>query len=352
MLSDLSSLLYIDLPVELITVEILRVLATHCPNLQHLTLDFSSAMQLHDFNELNEFPCNLKRLCICLSEVIFLEGFMRRIYGFLSSLNTLHVIGTMEKSSASTSEETDSYETINISKIKAQTPNLRVINLYGVRFVDDTHIEAIASGCLHLQCLGLNFCVKITGTALKTLINRCAKLKCLLLQNTGENLVDTYDTVARTNLSSTGLDIQDAAMLAVDWSNSQLTELDLSSTELTEQGLLGLFSLMPTLTYLAVPFCDGFTDQVLNLLIDRGKLHGCRALDLSNTVNLTVDAVHRLLTSTPAMTSTLEGLSYTGQDAITEQFWIDSIKYFHRLKYETPMFVFIVHHGFSSPVEF
>jgi hypothetical protein len=182
-----SALLYIDLPVELVTVEVLRELAIHCPNLEYLTLDFSSAMQLHDFSELHEFPCNLKCLCICLSDVIFLEAFMRRIYGYISSLNTLHIIGTIEKSSMSSGEEGDNYETINISKIKTHAPNLRVINLYGISFVDDSHIEAIASGCIHLECLALNFCVKISGISFKNLMSRCGKLKCLLLQNTGKD---------------------------------------------------------------------------------------------------------------------------------------------------------------------
>ena len=185
-----SALIYIDLPIELITIEVLRALAIRCPNLEYLTLDFSTAMQLHDFSELNEFPCNLKCLCICLSEVIFLEGFMRRIYTFLSSLHILHIIGTLEKSSlfsTSAPEETDDYETINLSKIKAHAPNLRIINLYGISFLDDNHIEAIASGCIHLECLALNYCIRVEGKSLKTLLNRCRKLTCLLLQNTGNN---------------------------------------------------------------------------------------------------------------------------------------------------------------------
>ncbi|CAF4748480.1 unnamed protein product, partial [Rotaria magnacalcarata] len=59
---------------------------------------------------------------------------MRRIYGFLSSIRTLHIFGTLEKSSLTTTaapEETDDYETINISKIKTHAPNLHTINLYG-----------------------------------------------------------------------------------------------------------------------------------------------------------------------------------------------------------------------------
>ena len=91
------SLQFIELPMELITAEVLHELANKCPNLKCLTLDFSTAMQLHDFNDLNIFPCNLKMLCICLSEVIFLEGFMRRIYAYLSSLEILQIIGMFKK---------------------------------------------------------------------------------------------------------------------------------------------------------------------------------------------------------------------------------------------------------------
>ncbi|CAF2073103.1 unnamed protein product, partial [Rotaria magnacalcarata] len=219
-----------------------------------------------------------------------------------------------EKSSLTTTaapEETDDYETINISKIKTHAPNLHTINLYGVCFIDDSHIEAIASGCIHLQCLALNFCVRVKGKSFKTLMNRCRKLTCLLLQNTG---------------------IQDETMVAVNWSATQLSELDISSTDLSEAALLEFFAVAPKLTYLAVPFCDGFTDKVLNFLLDRGKLNSCRALDISNTVNLNVDAVHRLLTSFTNISYRIEALSYTGHVDITEQFWINAIRFLHHIK--------------------
>lgn len=51
-------------------------------------------------------------------------------------------------------------------------------------------------------------------------------------------------------------------MLAADWETSSVHELDISSTELTEDCLLNIFSRLPRLTYLAVPYCDGFTDKV------------------------------------------------------------------------------------------
>ncbi|CAF1144377.1 unnamed protein product [Rotaria sp. Silwood1] len=299
------SLQYIELPMELITADVLHELANKCPNLKYLTLDFSTAMQLHDFNDLNAFPCNLKMLCICLSEVIFLEGFMRRIYTYLSSLETLQIIGTIEKSNEA---EEEVYETINISKIKAQTPNLRVINLYGIFFVDDNHIEIIASGCIHLECLALNFCTRVKGSSFKNLLQRCKRLQSLLLQNTG---------------------IEDNAMLAADWESSSVNELDISSTELTENCLLNIFARMPKFNYLAVPNCDGFTDQVLNQLIDQGKLTNVRAVDLSNTVNLNFETVFIFLKRHGRQ---LRGLSYAGNSKITEQFWINAIRHLRHIR--------------------
>lgn len=58
-------------------------------------LDFSTAMQLHDFGDLQTFPARLKSLTLCLSENIFLEGFMRKVYTFISSLEILHMIGEL-----------------------------------------------------------------------------------------------------------------------------------------------------------------------------------------------------------------------------------------------------------------
>lgn len=89
-----ASLRYIELPIELITHTVLHELANKCPNLTHMLLDFSTAMQLHDFSEMQAFPTKLKYMCICLSEVIFMEGFMRKIYNFINGLEILHLIGS------------------------------------------------------------------------------------------------------------------------------------------------------------------------------------------------------------------------------------------------------------------
>ena len=60
--------------------QVLQDLAKRCPNLTHLLLDFSQANQLNDFSELSAFPTKLRFLTLCLSDVIFLDNFMKRIY--------------------------------------------------------------------------------------------------------------------------------------------------------------------------------------------------------------------------------------------------------------------------------
>lgn len=144
-----ASLRYIELPIELITHTVLHELAAKCPNLTHMLLDFSTAMQLHDFSEMQAFPTKLRYLCICLSEVIFMEGFMRKIYNFINGLEVLHLIGTYEK--VDNEEEEEIYEVINVHKLKSATPNLRVINLYGINFIDDSHIDAFSSNCIQVN---------------------------------------------------------------------------------------------------------------------------------------------------------------------------------------------------------
>lgn len=116
-----------------------------------------------------------------------------------------------------------------------------MINLYGITFIDDNHIESIASGCIHLECIALNFCSRFKGYSLKTLLSRCKKIKSLLLQNTG---------------------IESEAMNAIEWNQTNLEELDLSSTDLNEQALLTMLNDSPNLTYLSVAHCDAFTDHV------------------------------------------------------------------------------------------
>lgn len=113
--------------------------------------------------------------------------------------------------------------------------------MYGITFIEDNHIESIASGCIHLETVALNYCSRYKGYSLKTLMSRCKKLKALLMQNTC---------------------LEDNAVKLVDWDQTALQELDLTSTDLSEQALLDFLCRLPALNYLSVSNCDGFTDKV------------------------------------------------------------------------------------------
>lgn len=81
-------------------------------------------------------------------------GISHFVFFFCFNLCTqvLHLIGTYEKVEE---EEEEIYEVINVHKLKSATPNLRVINLYGINFIDDSHIDAFSSNCIQVnKCIG------------------------------------------------------------------------------------------------------------------------------------------------------------------------------------------------------
>ncbi|VDN37924.1 unnamed protein product [Cylicostephanus goldi] len=82
--TQFSELRIVELTTDLITPNVLYEMANKY---------FSTAMQLHDFTDLQSFPSRLRSLTLCLSENIFLEGFLRKVYTFISSVELLHIIG-------------------------------------------------------------------------------------------------------------------------------------------------------------------------------------------------------------------------------------------------------------------
>ncbi len=63
-------------------------------------------------------------------------------------MELLHIVGTYERGEE---EEGEVYEVLNIKTLKQATPNLRIITLWGITFLDDSHIEAFSSNCIQLQ---------------------------------------------------------------------------------------------------------------------------------------------------------------------------------------------------------
>ncbi|GAU92075.1 hypothetical protein RvY_04208-2 [Ramazzottius varieornatus] len=295
----------IELPIELITAQVFHELANKCPNLVHLVLDFSNAMQLHDFNDLNAFPSKLRTLNICLSDVIFMEGFMRKIYNFINSVECLQLIGTYEKVSE---EEEEVHETVQITKLKSHVPNLRVINFFGVKFLDDNHIEAISSNCVHLECLCIKFCTKYTGTSLKTLLQRCRKLSCLLMEQTG---------------------IKSEHFQDAEWEKSRVSELDITSCEITSAALIDVLGRIKNLKWFCAGHVDGFDNQVLDSIMQSGLAKSLVAIDLQSCDNLTEEYLFKFL---EAHGNQLLGLNLAGIPWLVETFWTQSVPFLRKIK--------------------
>ena len=56
--------------------------------------------------------------------------------------------------------------------------------------------------------------------------------------------------------------LQDQFMMEVDWVQSKIRELDLSSTELSNECLLHVLTTMPGFTHLGLGYCEFFDDNV------------------------------------------------------------------------------------------
>ena len=67
-------------------------------------------------------------------------------------ITNIWTTGTYEKVEE---EEEEIYEVINVHRMKSATPNLRVINLYGINFIDDSHIDAFSSNCIQVILFSL-----------------------------------------------------------------------------------------------------------------------------------------------------------------------------------------------------
>ncbi|EDV30536.1 uncharacterized protein Dana_GF23347, isoform A [Drosophila ananassae] len=289
------TLRYIELPIELITHTVLHELSAKCPNLTHMLLDFSTAMQLHDFSEMQAFPTKLRYMCICLSEVIFMEGFMRKIYNFINGLEVLHLIGTYEKCEE---EEEEIYEVINVHKLKSATPNLRVINLYGINFIDDSHIDAFSSNCIQLECLAVNFCNKVTGSTLKTLIQRSKRLTCLLMNGTS---------------------LKSEFVMQAEWDKCALQELDITATDLSTECLVDMLTRIPSLKFLSAGQINGFNDSVLKQWVESGVTRSLISLDLDSSDNITDEGLLKFL---QRQGHQLSACCLSGMPHITDQLWM------------------------------
>ncbi|TMS36113.1 hypothetical protein L596_003363 [Steinernema carpocapsae] len=294
-----------ELATDLITPNVLHELAGRCPRLEHLTLDFSTAMQLHDFTDLQCFPSRLRGLTLCLGENIFLEGFLRKVYTFISSVEILHIIGTYEKVE---DEEEEVFETVNVNKLKQYLPNLRVVNLWGVPFITDENVDQLSSNCAHLECLCVNYSTKVTGSSLQLVLQRCKKLRSLFLAYTSLN---------------------NELIQMIDWSKTKIEELDIRGTDLSSEALIHLLTSLPHLVWLDASWQEHFNDQVLDTWMQSGAMSNIQYLNLDTCDSLSEATLTELVSRHGHQ---LHGLNLGGHHKLLEYFWMNMIPKLRNIK--------------------
>ncbi|VDK45884.1 unnamed protein product [Anisakis simplex] len=294
-----------ELATDLITPNVLHEMAAKCPRLQALTLDFSTAMQLHDFTDLQNFPSRLRSLTICLSENIFLEGFLRKVYTFISSVEVLHIIGTYEKVE---DEEEEVYETVNVHKLKQFMPNIRVVNLWGVPFITDDHVDAISSNCAHLECLCVNYCTKVTGSCLRLVLQRCKKLRSLLLAHTK---------------------LDNKVVQMIEWEKTRIEELNICGTELSSESLKYILTRLKNLTWLDASWLEEMNDQVVEAWMASEAIANIKYLNLDTCDSLNEASLTDLVTR---FGHQILGLNLGGHHKLLEYFWMNMIPKLHNIR--------------------
>ena len=220
---------------------------------------------------------------------------MKKIYNFINGVELLNLYGTYEQGEE---EEGEVYEVLNIRTLKQATPNLVVINMWGVSFVDDSHIEAFSSNCIQLAVLCVNYCSRVQGNTLKILVQRCKHLRCLLLQ--------------QTNLSSDNI-------TGVEWEKAAaLQELDITATDLPQATVIEVLTRIPSLTWLSAGQLDGMNDTVLTQWMASGKCASLKSLDLDSSDNVTEEMMGKFLERYGGQ---LEGLALSGMGHVTDTLW-------------------------------
>lgn len=107
--------------------------------------------------------------------------------------------------------------------------------------------------------------------------------------------------------------------MSVDWSRTNLAELDITGTELADLTLIYLLTRVPALRYLSAGQQDGFTDQVLKEYLEKGNLKSLVAVDLDSNENLTDEI---LILFVKRIGLNLRGLRLSGIPQLTEPFWL------------------------------
>lgn len=123
--------------------------------------------------------------------------------------------------------------------------------------------------------------------------------------------------------------MQDEHVTNVEWDKTNLRELDITGTELSEGSLIYLLTRIPALTYLSAGQQDGFNDQVLKEYLEKGNIKSLIAVDFDSNENLTDEILVHFV---KCIGQNLSGLRLSGIPALTEPFWLSILPVLRSIK--------------------
>ena len=161
-------------------------------------------------------------------------------------------------------------------KIFSRKSQLRILDCTHCDWVTDDSIQTIANNCSLLESLSLAKCRNVQGRTLSTLLNKCPRLRTLILQ---------------------GTQIKDEYMATADWDDRRIVELNvLSCYRLSFSGLSAVLPKLKRLRYLKC----ALTDEILRLIVDGFPL--LEVFFLHRRYPVTVQCVSDLLFHCPSIT--------------------------------------------------
>lgn len=154
--------------------------------------------------------------------------------------------------------------------------NLRIVDCRHCDWVTDHTIQIIAENSSFLESICVAKCRNVQGRTLSTLLEKCPRLKTLILE---------------------GTQIQDEYIRKVDWAQANITELNvLSCYGLSFSGLSDVLPKLKRLRYLKC----ALTDEILRLVVDGFPL--LEVFFLHRRYPVTVQCVSDLLFHCPSLT--------------------------------------------------
>lgn len=154
--------------------------------------------------------------------------------------------------------------------------NLRIVDCTQCDWLTDDSIQTIAENSLFLESICVAKCRNVQGRTLPTLLEKCPRLKTLILE---------------------GTQIQDEYVRRVDWVETNITELNVLSCY--RLSFAGLSEVLPKLKRLRYLKC-ALTDEILRMIVDGFPL--LEVFFLHRRYPVTVQCVSDLLFHCPSVT--------------------------------------------------